>query len=400
MTPEKIAALCNRYRTELLDDTIPFWLRHGLDREQGGLLSALDRRGNVVDTDKAIWIQGRAVWTFATLYNLVEPRAEWLAASKHCLDFLRQHGRRPSDGKLYFTVTREGAPLRMRRYAFSECFASVGAAAYARATGEAQAKAEAVDFFARYLRLNQPGGSVPKVEPQTRPLRGLGGQIMLISIAQELRDNLGDVTVEGATCTEWIDRAVIQIGRDFYKPEKRAVMEVVGANGELIDHFEGRTLNPGHGIECAWFLLHEARFRSGAARESLLKLGLEILDGMWERGWDKEFGGLLSFTDVDGKPVQEYAAEMKFWWPQNEAEIATLLAWKLTGESKYAQWHDLVHTWSRRVFADPEHGEWFGYAHRDGRISTELKGGMWKGPFHIPRMQLYCWKLLAEGEDT
>jgi len=240
---------------------------------------------------------------------------------------------------------------------------------------------------------------------------------MIIATAQELRANLGDVGLgeDGATCTEWIDRAVAEIERDFYKPEKRALLEIVGEHGEVRDHFDGRLLNPGHGIECAWFLLHEAACRLGkigadggrvpfapptlpsSARytpDQLIRLGLGILDCMWGRGWDTEFGGVFGFTDLDGKPVQEVAAQMKFWWPHNEAEIATLLAWKLTGEAKYAQWHDLVHTWSRRVFADPEFGEWFGYAQRDGRITTELKGGLWKGPFHIPRMQLYCWKLL------
>jgi trehalose 6-phosphate synthase/phosphatase len=46
--------------------------------------------------------------------------------------------------------------------------------------------------------------------------------------------------------------------------------------------------------------------------------------------------------------------------------------------------------------SDPEFGEWYGYLHRDGRVSTRLKGNMWKGPFHLPRMLWYCWKLLDE----
>lgn len=41
---------------------------------------------------------------------------------------------------------------------------------------------------------------------------------------------------------------------------------------------------------------------------------------------------------------------------------------------------------------DTEYG---GYLHRDGRISTGMKGNLFKGPFHLPRMQTYCWQLLA-----
>jgi N-acylglucosamine 2-epimerase len=387
------------YRRGLLESTIPFWLKYGIDRQCGGLLSGLGEDGSVIDTDKAVWLQGRAAWTFATLYNTVEPRPEWLAASKHCLDFIRSHCRGPG-GKLYFSVTREGRPLRMRRYVFSESFATIGSAAYAKVTGDERARAEALDYFETYLHHSFTPGVMPsKTDPCTRPMQGVAPHMIAIATAQEVRAVLGDVTVKGATCTQWIDRSLTAIEHDFYKPGLGALMEVVGSNGEIVDHFDGRTLNPGHAIECAWFILHEAKLRQRDPR--LLRLGLGILDCMWARGWDREHGGIFYFTDLRGLPVQEYWAEMKFWWPHNEAEIATLLAWQLTGDPKYAGWHALVHDWSHRVFADPIHGEWFGYAHRDGRISTRLKGNTWKGPFHLPRMQLYCGQLTGElmGSD-
>ena len=94
---------------------------------------------------------------------------------------------------------------------------------------------------------------------------------------------------------------------------------------------------------------------------------------MWERGWDEEYGGLFYFRDLRGLPVQEYWHDMKFWWPHNEAIIATLLAWKLTGDAKYARWHRLVHDWSFQHFPDPEYGEWYGYLHRDGSVSSASK---------------------------
>ena len=117
---------------------------------------------------------------------------------------------------------------------------------------------------------------------------------------------------------------------------------------------------------------------------------------MWERGWDKEFGGITYFVDAKGYPVQEYWHDMKFWWPQNEAIVATLLAYQLTGDEKYARWHQEIHDWTYRLFPDPEYGEWFGYLHRDGRLSSTIKGNMWKAAFHVPRMQLVCWQLMEE----
>jgi N-acylglucosamine 2-epimerase len=392
--PEGRQALSNLYRDALLGDVIPFWMRHGLDREHGGYLTALDRDGSVIDTDKSIWFQGRGAWTLATLYNTVELRPEWLEAARSGIDFLRRYGRSPS-GKLYFTVTREGQPLRMRRYVYSESFAAIANAAYAKATGDSQAAEEAITHFESYLSYSfDPGRIPPKVDTASRPMIGIGPLMISIATAQELRENLGDQVVKGQTCSAWIDEAIARIERHFLKPDYEAVMEVVGPGGEILDHFDGRQLNPGHAIECAWFIMHEGQLRSD---QRLIQLGLTILDWMWKRGWDDECGGLFYFRDLRGLPVQEYWHDMKFWWPHCEAIIATLLAWKLTGDEKHARWHQQVHDWSFRHFPDPEFGEWYGYLHRDGRISTPLKGNMWKGPFHLPRMLWYCWKALERS---
>lgn len=379
------------YRDTLLKDVIPFWLKHGMDRKHGGIMTAVDRDGMVVDTDKSVWFQGRAAWMFATLYNTVEPRREWLEAARSCIGFLRGHCFAPG-GKLYFTVTREGRPLRMRRYVFSECFAAIAFAAFARATGDKRAEREAVKTFTTFLRYHHEKGLIaPKIDPATRPMKGLSPLMMTIATAQEVRANLGDIEVHGATCTKWIDRAIAEIRRDFAKPRQKALMEVVGPRGEIYDHFDGRMLNPGHAIECAWFVLHEAKLREDAR---LKRFGLDVLDWMWERGWDREHGGILYFRDLKGLPVQEYWQDMKFWWPHNEAIIATLLAHEMTGDAKYRRWHQMVHDWSFKHFPDPKHGEWYGYLRRDGTPANTLKGSMWKGPFHLPRMLWYCWKML------
>ena len=289
-----------------------------------------------------------------------------------------------------FTYTREGAPIRKRRYVFTETFAAIAFAAMAKATGEPGQAEKARDLFRLAKRhFADPSLTEPKFTG-TRPSKAIGGPMIQMATAQELRRNLGDESF-----TVDIDTAITEIRRDFMKPDIGCVMESVAPDGSIIDHFDGRTLNPGHAIECAWFILWEARLRGNDPE--LIRTGCQILDWMWARGWDDEFGGLFYFRDVDGKPVQEYWHDMKFWWPHNEAIIATLLAWQLTGEEKYSRWHTLVHDWAYAHFADAEHGEWYGYLHRDGSVSVPLKGNMWKGPFHFPRMQLVCWQLLEES---
>jgi len=234
-------------------------------------------------------------------------------------------------------------------------------------------------------------GAVPPKFTEVRPMKGVVVPMIILSTCQVLREN-----IRMAGANEKIDQCLEEIGRDFMKPELGALMECVSPKGEIYDHFDGRMLNPGHAIECAWFILHEAKCRGNDAE--LIRMGTQILDWMWERGWDQEYGGILYFRDLKNLPVHEYWQDMKFWWPQNETIIATLLAYSLTGDAKYAEWHQLAHDWAYSHFPDEEHGEWYGYLHRDGRISTPMKGNYWKGPFHLPRMQWYCWKLLEEME--
>ena len=388
MNQARIQELLATYRDGLLNDCLPFWIRHSVDREFGGFLTALDREGRVVDSDKGVWQQGRFTWLLGELYNNVEPRAEWLQLAMHGARFLEDHCFDPADGRMWFHVTREGAPLRKRRYAFSESFAAIAFGELAQATGDESFAVKARNAFGRFLDHNlnpdQPGPKFTDV----RPTIGLGFPMITIATAQELRDS-----IDLSNADVIIDQSIETIRKYHVKDSLRCVMETVGTNGEVLDHFDGRTLNPGHAIEGAWFIIREGRHR---ADSKLIKLGCRMLDYMWERGWDTEHGGMLYFVDLDGHPVQEYWHDMKFWWPQNETIIATLLAWLVSGDDKYAMWHARIHDWAYRHFPDPEHGEWFGYMHRDGRLSSALKGGLWKGPFHLPRMQLVCWHLLEE----
>lgn len=394
--PASRAQLAALYRSNLVDDVMPFWLRHGIDRENGGICTTLDRDGSLLDTDKSLWFQGRAGWMFATLFNRLEPRREWLEAAKSCVEFSRKHGCSP-EGKMWFTVTREGMPLRMRRYVFSESFAAISYSAYATAARESRAADEALIAWETYLRFSfEPGLMQPKYEA-TRPMKGIGPLMIGIVTAQELRTHLGEVGVRGRTFSEWIASFIGEIERDFFKPDLAALMENVSPDGGIVDHLDGRTLNPGHAIEAAWFIMQEGRHLGDA---SLITLGTRILDCMWQRGWDAEHGGLLYFTDLHHKPVQEYWQDMKFWWPHCEGIIATLLAWRLTGHARYAEMHRLIHDWSFAHFPDREHGEWFGYLHRDGTVAQTAKGNMFKGPFHLPRMLWFCHNELVNDLPT
>ena len=325
----------------------------------------------------------------ATLYNTVEPRDEWLSLARHGVEFLREHCF-DADGRMFFSLTREGRPLRKRRYVFSEIFAILALAAYGRAAGDSGASGEALDLFRKVQEyLKTPGVLVPKTNPEVRPMKGLAIPMCMIVAAQELRK-----TRPSQLLDDVIDKNIVEVERDFMKPEFKCVLENVGPNGEFIDNFDGRLITPGHAIEVGWMILEEARLRNRDPH--LVEVGTKIIDWSMDIGWDTEYGGLYYYRDAKGLPSTEYWHDMKFWWPHNEAIIGSLLAYQLTGDSRYEKMHRMVHDWAYGHFPDSKFGEWYGYLHRDGSLSTPLKGNMWKGFFHLPRMQWYCWQRLEE----
>jgi len=194
-----------------------------------------------------------------------------------------------------------------------------------------------------------------------------------------------------------IQQSIDEVIRDFMKPEFKALLENVGPNGEFLDEPAGREVNPGHALETAWFILEEARHRNHD--QTLIQQACQVIDWSLDIGWDETYGGIYYFRDCRSMPCSQYEHDMKLWWPHNEAIYATLLAYHLTGEKRYADWHRKLHDWTYAHFPDNKNGEWFGYLHRDGSISHTLKGNMWKGPFHLPRMQLNCWKLLEKMQS-
>lgn len=376
------------YRNDLVDNILPFWLNHGMDRVHGGVYTCLDREGRVIDTTKSVWFQGRFGFIAAYAYNHVEQNPDWLSASKSCIDFIERHCF-DNDGHMFFEVAADGTPLRKRRYVFSETFAAIAMSEYALASGDQSYARKALDLFIRIRKfLSTPGFLEPKYLPALQS-RGHSITMILINTASRIRAAISDPILN-----QQIDESIADIRRYFIHPEFKALLEMVGPKGEFLDTCNGRLINPGHCIETSWFIMEEARYRNWD--RELVQLALQILDWSWQWGWDEQYGGIINFRDCKGLPVQDYSQDMKFWWPQTEAIIATLYAYLATKDEKYLSMHRQISDWTYAHFPDKEFGEWYGYLHRDGTVAQPAKGNLFKGPFHIPRMMMYGYQLCNE----
>ena len=385
---EYIKQWAESYKTDLTENIMPFWMEHGWDKVNGGVYTCLDRDGSLIDTTKSVWFQGRFAFICAYAYNNVEKNPMWLEAAKSTLDFIEKHCF-DENGRMYFSVTAEGKPLRMRRYVFSETFAAIAMSEYALATGEQKYAERALQIFKDTQRfLTTPGILSPKFEESVQ-LQSHSIIMILINVASCIRKVINDPKL-----TEQIDESIAKLKKYFIHPEFKCLLETVGMNGEFEDTCMGRTINPGHCIETSWFIMEEAKLR-GWDKE-ITDMALQIFDWSWDWGWDKQYGGIINFRDCRNLPSQDYSQDMKFWWPQTETIIASLYAYLATGDDEYIYKHQRISEWTYAHFPDAEFGEWYGYLHRDGTVAQPAKGNLFKGPFHIPRMMIKAYSLCQE----
>lgn len=374
-----------------------FWLKNGMDHKYGGVYTCLDRKGEIYSTDKSVWMQGRCGWIFAYLCHMYGSRPEWLEASKSCLDFLEEHCiNHDAGGRMYFTVTEDGRPLRQRRYYFSEAFYAIANGEYYGVTGEREHLDRARRAYDLYWDLAHgmpdPVGMGPKTIPETRTGRAFGIPMIILNVTSVL---LRVDPERKALYEERAAQCVDEIFKYHVKPELKCVLENVAEDGTpRLYYTEGRTVNPGHDIEGVWFLLEHAK-RTGD--KELVEKAAQIFDWAIEAGWDNEYGGLLYFTDCLKKPPEAYEHDMKLWWPHNEIMISSLMLYRDTGREEYLDWFDKTLEYCKAHFADPEYGEWYGYLRRDGLpTQPSTKGSTFKGPFHLPRALIMCDAMLGQ----
>ena len=378
--------LSEKYRNELLLNVIPFWEKYSPDMESGGFYTCLDRFGKVYDTDKFVWLQAREVWMFASLFNNVEKNPEWLRMALHGAGFLQKYGR-DEQGNWYFSLTREGKPLVQPYNIFSDCFATMAFAQLSKATGKEEFARIAKNTFENILRKSDnPKGNYNKSVHGTRPLKGFSLPMILCNLSLEIEFLLSEDQINAT-----IQNCIHEVMDVFYDPETGLIPENVTPDGSFSDTFEGRLINPGHSIEAMWFILDLAsRLKNRKLAEKAVAIALHTL----EFGWDQQYGGIFYFMDIKGNPPQQLEWDQKLWWVHVETLITLIKGYHLTGNPECLRWFEIVHDYTWSHFPDPEFGEWFGYLNRRGEVLLPLKGGKWKGCFHVPRGLYQVWKTL------
>ena len=382
----------NKYKQELLQNVLPFWTKNSNDKEYGGFFTCLDREGGVFDTDKFMWLQGRQIWTMATMYNEVEAKAEWKEMALQGAEFILKNGR-DENGDWYFALDRYGKPLVQPYNIFSDCFATMGLAALYKIEKNDQYADVAVSTFNRILeRRDNPKGKYNKQYPNSRSLKGFSLPMILSNLALELEHIIDKQTVD-----QLIDEVMHEVMDVFYQKDTGLIMESVNLDGSFSDTFEGRLVNPGHIIEAMWFMMDLAIRKEDA---DLMNRCIDIAIRALNYGWDQQYGGILYFKDILDKPLLQLEWDQKLWWVHLEALVCMAKGYAYTGRKDCKEWFEKLDEYSFSRFSDPSYGEWYGYLNRQGEPLLTLKGGKWKGCFHVPRALYKIYSTLEQTENA
>ncbi len=376
------------YKQELLNNVLPFWAENSLDKVHGGYFNCLNRSGEVYDTDKFAWLQGRQIWTFATMYAQIQQNPEWLNISTHGANFMKKHGR-DADGNWYFSFNQAGQPLIQPYNIFSDCFAAMGFGSLYKIDAQDEYAQIARDTFNNILKKrNNPKGKYSKAYPGTRDLKNFALPMILCNLSLELEHLLDKEVVKSLT-----EEVIYEVMDVFYQKDSGLILENVKPDGSFANCFEGRSINPGHSIEAMWFMMDLAASQNNT---TLINKALSIALRTLEYGWDKENGGVFYFMDIKNQPMQQLEWDQKLWWVHIETLVCLAKGFALTGNADCKKWFNIVHNYTWQHFKDPEYREWFGYLNREGKVLINAKGGKWKCCFHIPRGLLQVYKTLEK----
>ncbi len=386
--PKTFAGLRDFYLDHLLNHVMPFWDRHTIDWEHGGIFTGIDDDGSIVTRNKYLWSNARAIYTYAALYNRIEKRAIWLETARNIKDFCLEHGQ-VKPGVWGFLCSEDGKMIEGEKSLVVDLFAIMGLSEYYRATGDQKCLEAAMQTFDTVRdRLSRPGsyGTHPYLLPEGMKAHRYYMQSALAFFLLGTASGNETVVAESVRMAE-------EIMQNFRRPERKALVEYVTLENEFSDTPAGRTMVPGHAIESMWFVMQIYRHTGNKTR---LREAAETIRWATEQGWDQEYGGLYLAIDIDGKePLFWNNADTKIWWVFSEALYALLLAFEETSEEWAMDWFRRLHDWSFSHFPNHEHGDWTQKLDRKGNKIDTVVALPVKDPFHLPRALIYCVEVLS-----
>lgn len=338
-----LSELRDYFHKELVEDTIPYWEKYGVDKEYGGFLIARKDDGTYPTTDKDLYSQGRILWVFSYLYNHFGKNPRHLEAARQGKEALVKHCRveRGHWGTLF---TRDWKLKKGFFDIYADIYMVLGLAEYFKASGDEDALRLAVEtsYLVNETILAphyQGQGHGPFYEPGIKRLgtwtHFLFPLTLLLSYApDEGLERIARMCVRNIIERHWNRQKgyAYEYLNDKYEPYSNDYLSDYRGPHDYTHYISGW-----HSIQAAWKVMFEAlrvgvdeMFRDG------YELGLQTLKGHIE---EKEDCRLMEFENEEMWRRRQ-GNDLKPYYALYDVFVFCLLALEHRPSAEAAVWFD------------------------------------------------------------
>jgi N-acylglucosamine 2-epimerase len=386
----------NFCKNHLLNEIMPFWEERTYDKKWGGYLTCFDRKGDITDTNKYIWFQGRQLWMFSALYNQFHEK-KWLDLAAHGRKYLVEEAY-AKDGRWNYQLDQKGNVTEGTISIFTDLFVLSGLAEFAIAA-DSDIDIDLISRAYKKIEENVYNPDFKDIYHNTWSPKYKRHSVYMITmiVAPIVGKLLGDDRTRPL-----IDHCLENILYLFAKDEHEALFESIGKKGEYIDESEGHIIYPGHVFESCWACIQEGRRRKD---KSIVDRAVQIVDWVYKKSVDNEYGGIYSYLDatsdepeqLDWNKETNMSWHDKNFWVNAEAIAITSIVAMEKQSKKYFDNFNSILNWCYQKFYDHEYGEWYAELYRNGSIKLADKGTKWKAAYHVPRAMLIAMNELKNN---
>jgi len=335
MSPSVTTDYLHRIEDDLRQNVLPFWIDRVVNRDGGTFFGSISNDLTVDPAaERGALLTSRILWTYAAAHaSYGDP--DYLAMADHAYGDLMSRFHDGVNGGFYWSIAADGAVLRDRKQVYGQAFALYALAEYHGATGKREPLDQAIATF-RLIEKHakaRHGGYLEAFGRAWEPIADMRLSEVDLNEPKSQNTHLHIMEAYTRLLALWPDPGL-----------KAALLEIVDtmllrivdpATGHLGLFFaedwtpRSDRVSYGHDIEAAWLLVRAAEALGDPGLLSRIKaLALKIADVTLREGVDSD-GGVFN----QGGP-QGLTDTNKEWWPQAEAVVGFMDAFRLSGNDR------------------------------------------------------------------
>lgn len=387
--------ISNDWLFKILD----YWEHHVTDHEFGGFRGRIHDE-NKIDAyaDKGAVLNARILWTFSAAFKITKKRNH-LALAKRAMYYLNAHFKDVEYGGIYWTVDYKGQPKDTKKQIYAIAFWLYGLSEYYSVSHYEMILDQCRELYWLLEHYAFDKQNTGYFEAYTRDWKNLGDVRLSVKDANESKSmNTLLHVLEAYTNLYriWPNKSLEESIRLLIQNFTDHIIDPVTFHLRLFftDNWfpkHTQTISYGHDIEASWLLLEAAEvIKDEILIKKLRILSINMADVALE-GVDKKNGGL--WYELEG----EILIKEKHWWPQAEALVGFINAWKISGDIKFLSTANDIIDFTDKYISNKIYGEWYWGVDEWG---VPLKGydkvGLWKCPYHNARA---CMEILRRMKN-